>query len=163
MTPYIQWWGEIVPIPPDSWVFCVWFWKDSQSMIIIGSRERERERENDPDWIMTRLVWWAGHLSSRETMVHEHDMTHYSSMGICISQSPSSNCSRWFFVNWIFKGVIWFSTLREEVSENRLVFSDYLCPRKRRCSMKRFKRTGHSIASVKITLLLLQRRLSDDA
>ena len=60
-----------------------------------------------------------------------------------------------------------FSTLQEEASENRLVFSDYLCLRKQWFLMNRFKRTRHSIASTKIILLLLflllQQRLSDDA
>ena len=62
--------------------------------------------------------------------------------------------------------MIRFSTLHEEASENGLVFSDYLCPRKRRFLISRFKRSRHNIASTKITLLLpllLQRRLSDDA
>jgi len=62
--------------------------------------------------------------------------------------------------------VIRFSTLHEEASENGLVLSDYLCPRKRRFLISMFKRTRHSIASTKITLLLpllLQRRLSDNA
>jgi len=74
-----------------------------------------------------------------------------------------------FFVNWIFifKSVIRFSILHEEASENHLVCSDYLCPRKQWFSMSRFKRTRNSVASIKITLLLLsvllRRRLSDDA
>jgi len=39
-----------------------------------------------------------------------------------------------------------FSTLHEEASENGPVFSDYLCLRKRRFLISRFKRTRHSIA-----------------
>ena len=59
-----------------------------------------------------------------------------------------------------------FPTLHEEASENGPVFSDHLYPRKRRFLISRFKKTRHSIASTKITLLLpllLQRCLSDDA
>jgi len=63
--------------------------------------------------------------------------------------------------------VIRLASLHEEASENCLAFSNYLCVGKRQFSMRRFKRTRHSTASTKITLLLLplllQRRLSDDA
>jgi len=37
------WWGEIVPIPQNSYVFCVLFWKDSQSIPVKWSQEREKQ------------------------------------------------------------------------------------------------------------------------
>jgi len=47
---------------------------------------------------------------------------------------------------------------------NRLVFSNYLCPRKRWFLMSRLKRTRHIVASAKVILLLLLRQcLSNDA
>ena len=62
------------------------------------------------------------------------------------------------------KCVTRLSSLHEEASENHLVFSDYLCPRKQWFSMSRFKRTRHSTALTKVMpLLLLIRHLSDDA
>jgi len=159
MTPCIQWWGEIVSIPPDSWVFCVWFWKDSQSMIIIGSRERERMTliESRQDWcdgldISVLENNWCMNMTWRITHRWAFVYPNHPPVTALVDYLLTKFSKVWYdFLLYVKKA-----------SEIRLVFSDYLCPRKRRFSMNRFKRI-HSIASIKITLLLLQRRLSDDA
>jgi len=48
------WRGEIVPIPQNSCVFCVWFWKDSGKTV---SPFPSKGQENDLSWIVARLMW----------------------------------------------------------------------------------------------------------
>ena len=114
---------------------------------------------------MIKLVRWARHLSPQEQYCTSMTRRIIYWWTFLDPSHPLVTALFDFFVDWVFKSAIRFSTLHEEASNNHPDISQPGLCKKAMVLDEKFKRTGHSVALIKVILLLLllQQCLSDDA